>query len=371
MAYGLAVLVRAGLGHFETAVDAVFRHFKKKTVRNTMRIGQIVKGGVVAYFLSCVPVVGMQQNVLAQSNAPQSNAQGTPAKPAKETDPDNKKAGRTEWRIRMPKVEMEDWVPLYTGVDEARGTIDGHYHSVFYAIRVDMQAPGISVVGTPHAGSKATISEATSRFAEERGVQVAVNGGFFAPCCATTPEEKTIRGLQITDGKVISPFSVDPTKKGFDVALIVTKDNKATIGRITPDTELSGIYTAITGNNWLLQSGELNPDFPPVPPSGDMSHLDTAPRTVAGVSKDGRFLYLLVIDGRVREYSMGTTYRESAYVMLTLGAYNAVNFDGGGSTTLVEQDATGKLTVVNRPSDKHERLDANALGIHALPLNEK
>jgi exopolysaccharide biosynthesis protein len=152
---------------------------------------------------------------------------------------------------------------------------------------------------------------------------------------------------------------------------MVTKDNKATIGRITPDTELSSIYTAITGNNWLLQNGELNPDFPPVPPSGDMSHLNTAPRTVAGVSKDGRFLYLLAIDGRVREYSMGTTFRESAYVMLTLGAYNAVNFDGGGSTTLVEQDATGKLVVVNRPSDKHERLDANALGIHALPLKKE
>jgi exopolysaccharide biosynthesis protein len=68
---------------------------------------------------------------------------------------------------------------------------------------------------------------------------------------------------------------------------------------------------------------------------------------------------------------MGTTYRESTYVMLALGAYNAVNFDGGGSTTLVEQDAAGKLVVVNRPSDKHERLDANALGIHALPLKSE
>ena len=109
-------------------------------------------------------------------------------------------------------------------------------------------------------------------------MQVAVNGGFFAPCCAATPEEKTLRGLQITDGKVIAPFAVDHTKKAFDVALIVTKDNKATIGRITPDTELSSIYTAITGNSWLLQNGELNVDFPPVPPSGDMSHLDTVSR---------------------------------------------------------------------------------------------
>lgn len=308
---------------------------------------------------------GMHPSMFAQAAA-----KGTPATP-RETDPDNEKIVGGAWRVWMPRVEMQDWAPIFTGVDEARGTIDGHFHSVFYAIRVDLQAPGISVVGTPHTGSKATVSETVSQFAAERGVQVAVNGGFFAPCCATTSEEKTIHGLQVTDGKVVTQVSPEDVQKGFDVALVVTKDNQAAIRRMAPDADVSNIYTAASGNKWLVQNGELDPQSPMVVAMDGSKKPDTAPRTAVGVSKDGRYLYLLTIDGRVREYSMGTTYRETADVMLVLGAYNALNLDGGGSTTLVEQDAKGKLNVVNRPSDKHERLDANSLGIHALPLPPK
>lgn len=314
------------------------------------------------YLAALLLIVGIQQAVIAQDIS-----KTGPAAKAHETDPDNKKAEQVPWRIWMPRVEMADWAPLFTGVDEASGTINGQYHSVFYAIRVDLKAPGISIVGTRHAGSKATISETVSKFAEERGVQIAVNASFFSPCCAKTQEEKSVRGLLITDGKVISRLSAADAKRGFDAALLVTKGNKVTIGRIAPDANLPNIYTAVSGSDWLVQNGELDPDFP-VPPSEDQTKRGTAPRTAVGVSKDGRFLYLAVIDGRDRAYSMGTTLRETAYVMLALGSHNALNLDGGGSSTLVEQDTTGKIVVVNRPSGKSERFDADALGIHALPL---
>jgi exopolysaccharide biosynthesis protein len=55
--------------------------------------------------------------------------------------------------------------------------------------------------------------------------------------------------------------------------------------------------------------------------------------------------------------------------MLALGAAEALNLDGGGSTTLVARGAGGALAVANRPSDAAgERPVANALAVRACAL---
>jgi exopolysaccharide biosynthesis protein len=69
------------------------------------------------------------------------------------------------------------------------------------------------------------------------------------------------------------------------------------------------------------------------------------PRTIAGVTGDGRLL-LIAVDGRAPGYSAGLDFDEEAAVMRALGARDAVNLDGGGSTTM-----TIRGTVVTRPSD--------------------
>lgn len=69
------------------------------------------------------------------------------------------------------------------------------------------------------------------------------------------------------------------------------------------------------------------------------------PRTGAGISRDGNTLYLLTVDGR-RESDGGMSLIELAHFMIGLGAHDAMNFDGGGSTTMVIEGQ-----VVNRPSD--------------------
>jgi hypothetical protein len=80
------------------------------------------------------------------------------------------------------------------------------------------------------------------------------------------------------------------------------------------------------------------------------------PRTAIGFSRDSSTLFLLTVDGR-SENSGGMTLVELASVMRELGAWQAMNFDGGGSTTMV---VDGR--VVNRPSDKEgEREVGNAL----------
>jgi exopolysaccharide biosynthesis protein len=54
--------------------------------------------------------------------------------------------------------------------------------------------------------------------------------------------------------------------------------------------------------------------------------------------------------------------------MLALGAYNALNLDGGGSTTMVREDEKEKIITVNKPSGGTERLVASSLGVHAQHL---
>jgi hypothetical protein len=99
--------------------------------------------------------------------------------------------------------------------------------------------------------------------------------------------------------------------------------------------------------------------------TGQASFRARNPRTAVGVANGGRRLLLVVIDGRQVPYSDGTTLRETAEIMLALGARDAINLDGGGSSTLVYRDPTTKtLRIANRPSDATgERPVGDALAI--------
>jgi hypothetical protein len=95
------------------------------------------------------------------------------------------------------------------------------------------------------------------------------------------------------------------------------------------------------------------------------------PRTAVGIARGGRRLLLVVVDGRQKPYSDGMTLRELATLMRALGARDAINLDGGGSTTLVYADpdasaagTRGALRIANRPSDATgERPVGDALAI--------
>lgn len=83
--------------------------------------------------------------------------------------------------------------------------------------------------------------------------------------------------------------------------------------------------------------------------------LGRAPRTAFGLLRDGRHL-LVTIDGRRPGYSVGATLPELAKIMQELGAVDAINLDGGGSTTMWLRGRT-----VNLPSDGRERAVSTSL----------
>ncbi len=82
----------------------------------------------------------------------------------------------------------------------------------------------------------------------------------------------------------------------------------------------------IAGNQRLLNDGVRS-----------TSDGDRHPRTAVGISKDTTKVYFVVVDGR-QHYSRGASLAEMGRVMEDLGAWNAVNLDGGGSSTLVVRD---------------------------------
>jgi hypothetical protein len=109
----------------------------------------------------------------------------------------------------------------------------------------------------------------------------------------------------------------------------------------------AGLF-GVTGRYRLLAGGKI------VVPEGSSSFFARNPRTIAGTKRDGTII-LATIDGRSTT-SVGTTLAETAAVAKALGLRDAINLDGGGSTTMSVNGA-----LINSPSSGTERRVGDAL----------
>jgi hypothetical protein len=114
------------------------------------------------------------------------------------------------------------------------------------------------------------------------------------------------------------------------------------------------VQEAVAGGPWLIRNGKIV--APEEMPGG--FNLQTFierrhPRTAVGRTKQGEVLWITV-DGR-QPHSQGASLSELAQIMARYGAVDAINLDGGGSTTLVVRNL-----IVNSPSDGTERPVSNA-----------
>ncbi len=109
----------------------------------------------------------------------------------------------------------------------------------------------------------------------------------------------------------------------------------------------ANVFDAVGGAPLLLRDGQ--------PVGICRSGCGIQPRTGVGVTANGNIL-LVVVDGRQRRWSVGTTVEQFTRIMRDLGAVTALNLDGGGSSEMVVEGE-----VVNRPSDGRERLISNAI----------
>jgi hypothetical protein len=125
---------------------------------------------------------------------------------------------------------------------------------------------------------------------------------------------------------------------------------------ITPTESLSQpAVVALTGSNFLLLDGQRAPDSPSAP-------AGTYPRTGVGIDEDTGQVLLVVVDGR-QSFSRGFSLLDLAKLFQQLGADDALNLDGGGSSIMVDRLPDSSLAVLNSPSDGHPRPVANGLEV--------
>jgi len=118
-------------------------------------------------------------------------------------------------------------------------------------------------------------------------------------------------------------------------------------------------YDAISGETRIVMGGS---------PVDGLTDPEVHPRSAVGYSQNGKFLFIVVVDGRQPFYSQGITLAELADMMIEIRAHDAMNLDGGGSSTLVIRGGDGKPRILNSPIDLYipgrERPVGNHLGIY-------
>jgi hypothetical protein len=246
------------------------------------------------------------------------------------------------------------------------------------------------------------VRQRTLDFLDTAHAQAAINVHFFAPfpvpAGSTQGAYAYLIGLAASRGKVYSGFE-SPIQSYAIVTnspgLNIDKSNNASIVHRHPDSadgmdilEDVELWNAFAGSAQILTDGAKTiPEYTdathpdalltpgPVPPLGPLPLVYTRAgrhwydlsnaRTAVGVTQDGRTLVLFTVDGTNGGHGMQVG--EVADLLKNdYGVWNALNLDGGGSTTMaVEDPVTHMRKLVNTPSDNPPRLEASSLAVYS------
>ena len=179
-----------------------------------------------------------------------------------------------------------------------------------------------------------------------------------APCSADTEEATVRRGVVTRVGTAVGAGAIPA-----DTTVLVGREAGAgTLRRLRPGDRVRIAYRLAgarrlhfaVGGFAVLRDGAPRPD---------LDAVTLAARTAAGVSRNGRRLYLVVADSKAPA-STGLTLAGTAALLRQVGADDAMNLDGGGSTTLVLRGPGEPVASVrNAPSGGTERAVANGIGV--------
>ncbi len=178
-----------------------------------------------------------------------------------------------------------------------------------------------------------------------------------------TPPFATYRVTGIADNTGTQPagyyLAIGPTAYGT-FPLPNTGDAIAITATAQP--ALIDLQTAIGGGPLLVKNGLWYADADG-PSGGELAKH--APESAVAMTGDGRLL-LFEIDGRQPALSIGLLQPQLAALMIAFGATTGMQFDGGGSSTLVARmPGDANATVQNSPSDGTERHVADGLFVYS------
>ncbi len=164
------------------------------------------------------------------------------------------------------------------------------------------------------------------------------------------------------------PFTIPTTGDAYVLAVRNNSLDNFNIGdmvdlELTTVPDVEGIKFAIGGGSIILKDGELS--------LTNINSKGNEPRTGIGINQDKSEVILVTIDGRDSSFK-GVSQEMFGAILRELGAYNAINLDGGGSTTMaIKPKGEDKAIVVNKPSDGGQRSVVNAVGVFSnAPIGE-
>ncbi|MFH0759997.1 MAG: phosphodiester glycosidase family protein [Bacteroidota bacterium] len=155
-----------------------------------------------------------------------------------------------------------------------------------------------------------------------------------------------IHGMVVSEGRTISPVEEGRT------AFWLSADNRPHIGN--PET---GDSVSMAVSDWfspLIINDSIIPDS---------VVLTNHPRTAIGFNDSGRWLLMMVVDGRQPGYSEGISLYELACLFREHGCTWALNLDGGGSSIMLVRESGREVRTMNRPSDQKHRPVPVMLGV--------
>ena len=201
------------------------------------------------------------------------------------------------------------------------------------------RSPEKAALLTPRLGSSTRTTNGVEFVLERNG------SGPWLPLRAGQTYSVRVREARTTDDTALSADTMI-LSIGPNLAKKIPVTKAGTLLKISTGLvpDLTGDMTALSGGPELVAHGKALP------------HPDKtrAPRTAIGWNKDAFFM--VVVDGRQKNLSAGMTFAEMGVKMAEIGCTEAINLDGGGSTTMWVE---GKI--VNSPSDGHLRSLGNAL----------
>ncbi|TDC27062.1 multidrug transporter [Micromonospora sp. 15K316] len=198
--------------------------------------------------------------------------------------------------------------------------------------------------------------------------------GVFTALWGTYPRERAVSGatrvteVAVVDGRVarVEPVAGSGPIPAGTTLLLGREGGADALAGLRPGDPVnvtwqpkpsdgSSLHAAVGGGNVLVRDGVVQ----------TISDPTLAPRTAVGFSADGRKMIMLTVDGRQVD-SRGVTQTEMGRMMAELGAQNALNLDGGGSSTLLAREpGAAAVQVENSPSDGAERAVPNGLALYA------
>ena len=275
------------------------------------------------------------------------------------------------------------------GVVVTERTVDSPRPARVLVAQVTLTTAGLSVQVTPPSGSREVRRETTLGFLTRTGACVAVNGHFFLPFPSEGADAWGI-SLTASAGRVFSSFETpvqdyaivdDAPALHVDARRRVRVVHRRGGGDGTRIRERGRIWTAVAGSAQVVTSGRVT-----IPAYRDVAHPDAAlrpgpdgrydtgrswydlvtSRTIAGASRDGRTLTLATVQGPAR--GDGLTVGEFAALLARdFRVWDAINLDGGGSTSMAWRDpGTGQPALLTTSTEGPEgRRVATSLAVVA------